>query len=107
MAQTAVGGGKQERGRPRTLKQGHRVVTVSLDPAELEWIDVIVGELRASGIKGQGPTRSSIIRSAVRRMIEECMDLDLQVLMPRFPSAAFERFLPSPKKTNVETVTDR
>ena len=80
----------QGRGRPRTLKQGHRVVAVSLDPADLEWIDTMVVTLRASGIRGQGPTRSSIIRSAVQRMVKELAGMDLEVILPLFPSAAFE-----------------
>ena len=88
---------KQGRGRPRSLKLGHRVVAVSLDPTDLEWIDSAVQRLKLSGTIGGGPTRSSIIRLAVRRMVEECEELDLEVLLARFGVGSVE--IPDPKRT--------
>jgi hypothetical protein len=87
---------KQGRGRPRSLKQGHRVVGVSLDPTDLEWIDSAVQRLKLSGTIGEGPTRSSIIRLAVRRMVEEFEGLDLEVLLGRFGVGRVET--PDPKR---------
>lgn len=81
----------QKRGRPRTLPTGHRVVALSLDPAELEWIDGLIAKLKASVAQGEVATRSSVIRSALRHMMKECQGRDLQELLARFQSAASER----------------
>jgi hypothetical protein len=80
----------EKRGRPRTLKAGHRVVALSLEPAELEWIDRLIIRLKASGTLGEVATRSSVIRAALCHMMEECQGRDIQELLPRFQSAAFE-----------------
>src|ERR1035438_7711946 len=102
MAESSRAQGGRKRGRPITLKQGHRTVAVSLDPSELEWIDALVATLRSSGIQGQGPTRSSVIRSAVRGLMEECNQLSLTQLLPRFPGAAFDgrNYVPEPKRSS-------
>jgi Arc/MetJ-type ribon-helix-helix transcriptional regulator len=90
MTRKPASGQKQQQGRPRTLKQGYRVVAVSLDPPDLEWIDSLVSTMKASGTVGEGPTRSSVVRLAVRRMIEEYEGLDIENLMSRFLVARVE-----------------
>ena len=76
--------GKRPRGRPESLKQGHRVVAVSLDPSDLQRIDSLVLKLREVGIIGEGPTRSSVIRKAIRRMIEQDEGVGIEILTARF-----------------------